>query len=247
MRVAVLQSNYIPWKGYFDIIQRVDTFVFYDDVQFTKNDWRNRNRIKTPSGLQWLTIPVGSDLNRLVQDVAITDHHWQVKHWKTLQQVYGKAPFFPVYREFLEAVYLDRVWDNLSVLNQYLIVEISRLFLGVTTQFRRSSEFALRGAKSDRLLDLLQQLETSQYVSGPSALSYIDSASYSAAGITVEYMNYSGYPPYPQLHPPFEHGVSILDLLFHAGPEAPRYIWGDRHEEDRQLVPFLENGRDGVP
>lgn len=225
MRVAVLQSNYIPWKGYFDIIHKVDTFVFYDDVQFTKNDWRNRNRIKTPSGVQWLTIPVGGDLNRLIQDVVIHDHHWQVKHWKTLQQSYGKTPCFSDCREFLEEIYLGHAWENLSALNRYLIAEISRSFLGITTHFQRSTEFTLTGTKSDRLLSLLQQLNATHYVSGPSASSYIDRELFREAGIEVEYMDYSNYPTYPQSHPPFEHGVSILDLLFHVGSDAPSYIW----------------------
>ncbi len=223
-RLAVLQSNYIPWKGYFDIIQRVETFVFYDDVQYTKNDWRNRNRIKTSNGLNWLTVPTGGNLGRRICDVEITDSHWQKKHFRTLQQSYSKSPFFETYREFLEAVYLDQCWENLSELNQYMIQRIATEFLGITTEFRNASEFQVTGSGSERLLKLVSNYQADVYVSGPAAKDYLDEQEFNSAGIAVEYMNYDGYPKYPQLHPPFCHEVSILDLLFHVGPDAPKYI-----------------------
>ena len=124
-RVAVLQSNYLPWKGYFDIIHSADLFIFYDDIQFTKNDWRNRNKIKTQSGPAWLTIPVGGDLNRLINEVTLQDQRWAVKHLKSIQQYYSRAPFFKRYQDFLEDVYLNRQWSHLSKLNQYLIQHIA--------------------------------------------------------------------------------------------------------------------------
>src|SRR5579864_7157911 len=108
MRAAVLQSNYIPWKGYFDIIHDVDVFVFYDDVQYTKNDWRNRNRIKTAGGVQWLTVPTGSDINRRICDVSLPDPNWTRKHWRTLHQAYSHAPHFHRYESFLSEIYLER-------------------------------------------------------------------------------------------------------------------------------------------
>ena len=228
MRVAVLQSNYLPWKGYFDIIQAVDEFVFYDDVQYTKNDWRNRNRIKTAQGVQWITVPTGSDLDRCIDQVELPDAHWQAKHWKTLQQSYARAPHFERYRPFFEDVYLARRWTRLAELNRYLIEHIAREFLGIGTQFRDAREFTLAGHKSERLLDLVRQLGTTTYVSGPSARDYMDLDAFTEAGIAVEFFDYSGYPEYPQLHPAFEHGVSIVDLLFQTGPDAPRYIWGWR-------------------
>ncbi len=226
--VAVIQSNYLPWKGYFDIIHDADVFIFYDDVQFTKNDWRNRNRIKTQAGASWLTIPAGSDEKRLICEVAIKDHTWQSKHWKTLQQNYLKAPHFKRYQAFFEEVYLGRQWDNLSDLNKYLITHISREFLGIQARFEDSRSYAPAGAKLDRLLDLLLKTGMRRYVSGPAARDYIDAPRFAAAGIELIYKDYSGYPEYPQFHPPFEHGISIVDLLFHTGPDAPWYIWGWR-------------------
>jgi hypothetical protein len=226
--VAVIQSSYVPWKGYFDIVHDADLFIFYDDVQYTKNDWRNRNRVKTPQGAAWLTIPVQAHLGQKIRDVELTDSRWAQKHWKTLQQHYSRAPHFARYRAFLEAIYLGSRWQRLSELNQHMTISIARELLGIRTDFRDSSEFALHGTKTERLVDLLRQTGAAAYVSGPSARDYIDAELFSAAGIKLVYKSYEGYPAYPQFHPPFEHQVSILDLLFHTGPEAPYYIWGWR-------------------
>lgn len=228
MRVAVLQSCYLPWKGYFDIIAAVDLFIFYDDVQFTKNDWRNRNQIKTQAGKQWISIPVGTDLNRLIQDVALTDPTWQAKHWATLKQNYGKAPQFAALKPFLEEVYLGTTWTNLSALNQFLTERIARDFLGLTTRFERSSQYQLQGIRQERLLDLLRQVGATWYLSGPSGAAYLDAGLFRERGIELAYQSYQGYPEYPQFHPPFEHGVSIVDLLFQVGTRAPEFIWGWR-------------------
>ncbi len=227
-RVAVLQSNYIPWKGYFDIIHDVDLFIFYDDLQFTKNDWRNRNRIKAATGTEWITIPVGQDTNRLICEVQLKDNAWQAKHWRTLQQVYGRCPFFGLYRSYFEDVYLGRIWTNLSELNQSLIRHISCEFLGLKTMFADSRSWALRGQKLDRLLDLLVQSGATSYLSGPAAKDYIEVERFERVGITLGWKSYTGYPEYSQRFPPFEHGVSILDLLFNTGPEAAQHIWGWR-------------------
>lgn len=226
--VVVLQSNYIPWKGYFDLIHDADVFFFYDDVQYTKNDWRNRNRIKTSSGAQWLTIPVGAHIEALIHQVRLPDPTWQVKHWKTLRQNYQKSPYFKRYENFFEDVYLGSRWLTLSELNQSLIRKISTSFLGLKTEFRDSRELNLVGHKQDRLLDLLRQVGATRYISGPAARSYIEPAHFSSRHLELVWKDYSGYPEYPQRFAPFEHGVSILDLLFQVGPDAPWYIWGWR-------------------
>jgi hypothetical protein len=227
-RVAVIQSNYIPWKGYFDIIHDVDLFIFYDDVQYTKNDWRNRNRIKTVNGVHWLTIPVGPADHRLIWEVKPADNYWARKHWLTISQSYSRSPYFKLYDSYFEQVFSETKWTNLSELNQYLIRTISKEFLGITTEFRDSREFCPIGQKVDRLLDLLQKVGTTSYVSGPAAKNYLDDRVFVEAGIVLTYKDYSGYPEYPQPFPPFEHQVSIVDLLFNCGPEAPYYIWGWR-------------------
>lgn len=228
-RVAVLQSNYIPWKGYFDLIHDVDRFVFYDDVQYTKNDWRNRNKIKSTAGAQWLTVPVGEHLDRLICEVPLDARVWQAKHWRTIEQNYSRAPHFARYRGYFSDVYLGQQWDNLSAMNQSLIRHIAREFLGIATTFDDSRRFAAAGQKQDRLLDVLAGCGANSYLSGPAAKAYIEPAGFARAGIELHWKDYAGYPEYPQRFPPFEHGVTILDLLFNTGPDAPWYIWGWRH------------------
>ena len=227
--VAVLQSNYLPWKGYFDIIHDVDLFIFYDDVQYTKNDWRNRNKIKVPGGTAWITVPVGQALDRRICDVELIDAHWQQKHWKTWRQYYGAAPCFDRCEDFLRQIYVERRWRSLSELNQHLIVSIARDFLGVTTQFADSRDFRLTGRRLDRLLELLRAAGATRYVSGPAAADYIDAERFAAAGIELTFKSYEGYPEYPQRFPPFDHFVSIVDLLCNVGPDAAAsYVWGWR-------------------
>ncbi len=228
LRVAVLQSNYIPWKGYFDIIHDVDLFVFYDDNQYTTRDWRNRNRIKTAGGPQWLTIPVGDDKTRLIHDVSVTNPAWQAKHYESLRQNYSKSPHFGLYRPWLEHVYLEQEWSNLSALNHATIQHVAREFLGIRTTFADSRTYAAQGHKLDKLVDLVVKTGATTYLSGPAAKDYIEPERFEQVRIGLEWKDYSGYPVYPQRFPPFEHGVSILDLLFNTGTDAPWYIWGWR-------------------
>jgi hypothetical protein len=226
--LAVLQSNYLPWKGYFDLIHDVDHFIFYDDNQYTKNDWRNRNRVKAAGGPQWITIPAGDDCHRLICEVALADHRWQARHWQTIRQNYGKCPHFERYRPYFEQVYLGRQWSSLSELNQSLVRHIATEFLGCTTSFADSRAYAAQGQKLDRLIDLVRKTGATTYVSGPAARDYIAPKRFAELGIELVWKDYSGYPEYPQRFPPFEHAVSVLDLLFNVGPEAPWYIWGWR-------------------
>jgi hypothetical protein len=229
-RVAIIQSNYIPWKGYFDIIHDVDLFIFHDDLQYTKNDWRNRNKIKTPQGAVWLTIPVGVHEDKLICEVELREKGWAKKHWRMLQQFYSKAPHFHRYKEFFQHVYLEREWLLLSDLNQFLIQHIAREFLGIQTVFRDSRDYQLQEKKLDRVLELLTKAEADGYVSGPSAKNYIDEHCFQEKKIQLIWKEYSNYPEYTQFFPPFNHFVTILDLLFHVGPEAPYYIWDWREE-----------------
>jgi hypothetical protein len=228
LRVAVLQSNYLPWKGYFDLIHDVDLFVFYDDVQYTKNDWRNRNRIKTVNGEQWITIPIGSGHGVRIDQIQLERHDWQRKHWESIRQGYAKAPHFSRYKSFFEDLYLGRTWQRLSELNQYAIKTISAEFLGARVQFACSDAYKLQGGKQERLLNLLQVLGATEYLSGPAGRAYIDEAQFAARGIRLSYKSYDDYPAYPQQSGPFNHYVSVVDLLFMTGDEAPRYIWGQR-------------------
>ena len=223
-KVVVLQSNYLPWKGYFDLIRQADLFIFYDDVQFTKNDWRNRNKIKTPQGSEWISIPCGANLKRLINEVKIKDSGWQEDHWNRICLGYSKSEYFGLYKDFFEDFYLKRKWESLSELNQYLIVSIARKFLNLTTEFQNSTSYSLSGVRLNRLLDLLKKADATTYISGPSAKSYISDDAFRNENIKIDWMNYSDYPEYHQQFPPFVHDVSIIDLLFNEGPQAIRYL-----------------------
>jgi hypothetical protein len=219
--IACVQSNYIPWKGYFDLINTVDEFILYDDVQYTRSDWRNRNRIKTASGVKWLTIPIrvkGRHLQR-IDEAEIADPRWVQRHLRTLRHGYAHAPFFDRYIPMLEAVY-GLGHNLLSDVNHAFIRTVCEV-LGIQTKLTLSSDYAGKPSGADeRLVSLCEQTGAGRYVSGPTARGRLDERVFGDAGIDVEYMDYSGYPAYPQLHPPFVHEVSIVDLLFNAGPAA---------------------------
>ena len=227
MNCVVLQPSFIPWRGYFDQIRRADVFVFYDDVQFDKHGWRNRNRVKTSAGTQWLTIPVFTrgvvSAGIPIHDVRIRwDPDWRDKHLGTLRQSYARAPHFDRYFRLLEEAYATKP-ELLVDLTIPLTIRLASE-LGIRgTRFLRSSELLIGGHQSARLLEIVRALGASHYLSGPAARNYLDEQLFRAAGVTVEYMTYE-YPPYPQLHPPFDHYVSILDLLFNAGPDAVSYM-----------------------
>lgn len=227
-RIAIIQSSYIPWKGYFDIIHDVDEFIFLDDVQFTTRDWRTRNRIKTIDGLLWLSVPAGGHRNRKICEVELHDHAWQSKHWKSIVHAYGNAPHFSRYRAFFEDIYLGTRWAALSGMNQAVTKRIAHEILDIHTRFTDSREYVTQGVRTAKLIDLVATAGGTHYLSGPAARDYIETEAFESSGIDLEYKDYAGYPEYPQSHPPFEHAVSILDLIFHTGPEAPDYIWGHR-------------------
>jgi hypothetical protein len=224
-RLAVIQSSYIPWKGYFDLIRAADQFVLLDDVQFTKRDWRSRNRIKTKDGGAWLSIPVqtsGRYLQR-IEDVTVSDPAWAVRHWSTIQRSYAQTPFFDAIAPFLEPLYMNPVSNRLSLINRAFLVTICGL-LGITTPMEWSSAYRTRAGRNERLVDLCLACGATDYLSGPTAMAYLDEAAFRSVGITVHVANYDGYPEYPQPYPPFEHAVSVLDLLFCTGPKAIEYM-----------------------
>ena len=223
-KVAILQSNYIPWKGYFDLINTVDEFIFYDDVQFTKNDWRNRNKIKTSQGVQWLTIPVKHEsLSQKVKDTVIADPKWNRKHWSAIVTNYSKASYFKHYKEIFEELYANVSSKYLSEVNYTFIQKICEI-LEIKIKFNWSSDFKLIGDKTERLVRVCKEVCATEYYTGPSARGYIDEELFYKEGIKVKYMDYSNYPEYKQLYDAFIHEVSILDLIFNEGSDSKNFL-----------------------
>ncbi len=225
--VAILQSNYIPWKGYFDMISKVDEFILYDDMQYTKRDWRNRNKIKTQNGTIWLTIPVENKgkYYQKINETKVADHSWIEKHKKCLQYNYGKEDGFRRYKDRVFDVY-DRCEkeEYLSRINYMFISEVCDI-LGIDTKITWSSDYKLAEGKTERLIEIVKAAGGERYLSGPAAKNYINETLFERAKIELMWMDYSGYPEYPQLGEGFEHGVSILDMIFLLGEEVHSYIW----------------------
>ena len=224
-KVAILQSNYIPWKGYFDMIAAVDEFILYDDMQYTRRDWRNRNLIKTPQGPQWLTVPVSvkGKYHQKIRETEIDGVDWAAAHWKALVQNYRRAPHFAEIAAWLEPIYLSEEFSHLSQLNRRLIEAVCS-YLAIKTTISNSWDYTLRDGKTERLADLCVQAGGSEYISGPAAKDYIEDKVFADMGVKLTWFDYAGYPEYPQRWHGFSHGVSILDLLFNCGKQAPRYM-----------------------
>lgn len=226
--VAVVQSNYIPWKGYFDLIHMVDEFILFDDVQYTRRDWRNRNLIKTARGTQWLSIPVNSKGNYLapIKDITVSEPAWSRRHWAALLANYGRMPGFKLYRERFEELYADVRERRLSAINLRFLTAVCEA-LGIRTRLSWSMDYQFdryQADRSRRLIELCRKAGATRYISGPTARGYLDEALFAREGVELAYLDYSSYPEYPQAHPPFEHHVSVLDLLFNTGADAPRYM-----------------------
>jgi len=224
-KIVVTQSNYIPWKGFFDSINMVDEFILYDDMQFTRRDWRNRNVVKTANGLQWLTIPVevkGKYFQK-IRETRVSDRGWNRHHMAQLKQWYSKSECYRDTVDFVEDLYAHADSDYLSEINFHFLKGICG-FLDIRTPIRFSGEFTLAEGKTERLVDLCRQTGATDYYTGPAAKNYMDENLFSRENITVHYFDYSDYPEYSQLFPPFEHGVTILDLLFNTGRRAKEFM-----------------------
>lgn len=224
-KIAIVQSNYIPWKGYFDMIAAVDEFILYDDMQYTRRDWRNRNLIMTPQGAQWLTVPVRvkGKYNQTIRETEIDGESWATDHWKALAQNYKRAPHFTEVAAWLEPIYCTESFVYLSGLNRRLIEAICA-YVGITTRISNSWDYTLADGKTERLAGLCAQAGGTEYISGPAARDYVDEKIFTDQGIKLTWFDYAGYPEYPQLWGDFVPGVTMLDLLFSCGKDAPRYM-----------------------
>jgi hypothetical protein len=223
MTVAILQSNYIPWKGYFDIIAKADIFVIYDEVQYTKNDWRNRNKILTPHGNNWLTIPVRLDsLNQKICETKVASSNWNKKHYTSLQLNYSKANGFNEFKEVLMDLYTDPS-ESLTEINTRFIKSICQ-HLDINTKIVDSRDLNLIGDRNERLIDACEKLSAEVYLSGPAARNYLNAQLFEQSKIKIEWMDYSNYREYPQLYGSFNHNVTIFDLILNLGKESRKFM-----------------------
>ncbi len=229
MRLVVLQSNYIPWKGYFDLVKAADRFVIYDSVQYTKNDWRNRNKLCATNGPIWLTIPIktAGAADQRISEAEVANGGWARKHWMTIVHLLSKRPFFEQYAAEWESAYLEA--SSLHRLHDInvLFLRLIAMQLGLDTPIVLDSQFAYGGSSpTDRLVELCVAAGATSYLTGPAGLNYIDSVAFEHAQIRLEVIDYSVYPSYGQGSETFLHGVSALDLLANVGPESTQHLQG---------------------
>ena len=223
--VIITQSNYIPWKGYFDALALADICILLDEVQYTRRDWRNRNRIKTTQGVQWLTIPVQvkGKYDQRIDETIVSDPHWAENHWQQIVHAYSKSAAFSHYGPAIQTLYQTIPSTRLSEINRHFLLGLSKL-LGFEPHLRWSTEFEKRNSKTERLVDICKAVGATRYLTGPSAKGYLDESQFTRYGIEVEYLDYSGYTEYPQPYPPFIHEVSTIDLLLNTGADAPNFM-----------------------
>lgn len=218
--LAVLQPGYLPWLGFFDQMRRADVFVYYDDVAFDKHGWRNRNRIKSPTGPQWLTVPVrhkGLSGQKLLEVELDPNRPWRRKHVTALAQLYARSPHTADYLPQLGRT-LDAPWTKLVELD-IALSQLLAQWLCIRTATHRASALGIPGSRSQRLVELCRQFGARRYLTGDSARNYLDLELFDQAGIEVVWQNYR-HPRYPQQFGAFTPYLSVVDLLFNVGPLA---------------------------
>ena len=223
MKVGIIQSNFLPWRGYFDFIRESDLFIIHDDLQYTKSDWRNRNKIKTPRGIEWISVPVHyHHTSQLIEETPVDySRPWSQKMLNRIREAYRRAPCFEPYFSELSDL-LNQPASSISDLNLCLIKWVCR-HLEIDTPVEMSHDYHPRGTKTERLIGILQQVKATTYLSGPAAKAYLVPELFHQAGIRLEYKQYN-YPEYEQLYPPFEPAVSVIDLLFMKGKASISFM-----------------------
>lgn len=224
-KVIITQSNYIPWKGYFSAMREATHLVLYDDMQYTKRDWRNRNMLITPNGPKWLSIPINvkGKYHQKINETQVSDNNWGHNHWNFIKNNYIKSPYFKEYQHHFIDLYLNPPSSYLSDINLDFIKKIITL-LEIDIKIIPSKEFNLKGDKTEKLVNVCKELNAEKYYTGPAAKNYMDESLFINNNIEIEYYNSSGYPEYKQQWDGFDHAVSILDMFFNLGPETIKYF-----------------------
>ncbi len=220
--IGILQPGYLPWLGFFEQLDRADLFVIYDDVQYDKNGWRNRNRIKTSQGIQWLTVPVIIGTSRMINDILIDNRQkWQKKHLKSIEQNYRKSPYFEKYFHIFEEGFLSK-WERLIDCDTFFIEKLKEA-LGINTPIIFSSDLKSKGKSVDRLVKILIELGGNAFYEGIAGKDYIDEKFFNEAGIKLIYQDYN-HPEYNQMYGQFVPYLSVVDLIFNEGDESLKII-----------------------
>jgi hypothetical protein len=224
MKVAISQSNYLPWAGFFGLIAKSDIFVFLDEVQFTSRDWRSRNTIKTDKGLQWLSIPVGDSLSRRICDVMLPEGDWKQSHKSSILAAYAGGRNFQAGEQFVELLYGKSPIKDLSEFNKHWIKYLSNEIFGLKCQFLDSRDIPHEGTGSNLILSICKSLNTNQYVTGPTAANYLIENDFASNGIEINYADYSKMKQYEQMHGGFVPNVSIIDMIFNVQTGYPNLL-----------------------
>jgi len=225
-KIFISQSNYIPWIGYFDAINSADEFVILDNVQYTKNDWRNRNKINTPEGTQWLSVPIYTKghFPQKINEAKICNSYWAKKHLKALQFNYSKAKHFKEYFPFFEDLYLTKNYTHLSELNYDFLLLLCKL-LDIKTKITQAEEYGWEGnTKTQAIINICKKAEATAYLSGPAAKAYLNESLFEEANIQLQYIDYAYSKIFPDVFPSAQENVSVVDLLFNKGSELKNYF-----------------------
>tara|TARA_A100001515_G_scaffold32192_1_gene25124 strand:- start:54580 stop:55278 length:699 start_codon:yes stop_codon:yes gene_type:complete len=226
-KIIITQSNYIPWKGYFTTMKKATHIILYDNAQYTKRDWRNRNKIITPNGPSWLSIPVDvkGKFHQKINEAKVKDNNWSLNHWNKITENYRKAPYFKEYSVYFEELYLKELknYDYLSDINRVLLQRcISLLELDIS--ILDSREFDIRGGKTEKLINLCNDMDANEYFTGPAAKGYMDEGLFEKNNIKLTYYDLDNFPEYTQMWQGFDHYVSIVDMFFNLGDQTIKYF-----------------------
>jgi len=226
-KAIITQSNYMPWKGYFTSMLHATHLVLYDDMQYTKRDWRNRNKIITNNGPSWISIPVDTKgkFHQKINQTKIKDAEWNHKHWNKIRENYRKAPFFSDYEKIIQEIYLKELQgvEFLSSINRKVLERFIQI-LDLEIEIIDSREFDLVGDKTEKLVNICKDLGATEYFTGPAAKSYMQEDLFTSQGIKVNYYNLDGFPEYNQMWHGFDHYVSILDMFMNLGPDTTKHF-----------------------
>ncbi|MFC1548570.1 WbqC family protein [Candidatus Omnitrophota bacterium] len=218
MKIAIHQPQYLPWLGYFDKMDQGDVFVLLDDVQYKKNEWQNRNKIRNAEGWQWITVPVLYEFGQEIKSIRIDRRqNWREKHIKSLELNYSRAPYFEEYFDFFRES-LEKEWEFLVDLNVHFI-EYFKETLGIGAKLVKSSTLEMDSSSTERLVDICKHFGANAYLSGSGGEDYLDKDLFKESDITLEFQDYK-HPRYSQIYDGFEPYMSVADLLFCCGDKG---------------------------